>query len=357
MKQIYADLAQFRGSHYHFGYMQGESLRNSFLVHNRNNQWKVRTPRFHIDVEKAKKVFQSLSSLIWEEFEGLQDSLKWPMKRVLLEFGGYRTNIPRSGCSILVGKDYMLRNYDYHPKTYDGRLVVFQPTDRGYATIGMSQRVTGRCDGMNENGLSLGYTFINRKRPGDGFVCHMVGRLVLELCKDTEEAATFLKEIPHRGSFSYVLFDQNSDLATIVETSPRGVSVRKDNACTNHFEIMQKENRHFLDDSNERLNFMKNSQQYSLPANTAFHLLNDKDNGLFSEQYYNWAGTIHTSGYFPKSLKVWFALGGNPTPLEFDFNSWLHGKDDTRTKIKGEINTDIPFLHMEKADWFKQRKS
>ncbi|SHN06926.1 C45 family autoproteolytic acyltransferase/hydolase [Gracilibacillus kekensis] len=353
MKQIYADVIQFRGSHYDFGYMQGEQIKDSYLVQNRHNQWKVRTPRFQIIVEEAQKLFQQFGPSIWEEFEGLKDSLQWPMERVLLEFGGYRVKVPRSGCSILVGEDYLVRNYDYHPKTYDGRFVSFQPTDHGFATIGTSQRVTGRCDGMNEKGLSLSYTFINRKRPGDGFVCHMVGRMVLELCQNTEEAVRLLRELPHRGSFSYVLFDGNKVRATIVETSPRGVEVREDSACTNHFEKLKKENRHFLDDSNKRLATMKNSQRNDLTVEKAFQLLNDKDKGLFSNQYYNWAGTIHTVGYFPESLEVWFSLGGDQDPMTFNFEEWLGNVDFPIERINGEVDTTIPFLNMEKADWFK----
>ncbi len=354
MKQIYTNVIQFSGSHYDFGYMQGQHLKDSFLVQNRNKQWKVRIPRFQIDVEETKAIFKQLGSSVWGEMEGLRDALEWPMERVLLEFGGYRLKVQRSGCSIFVGKDYMIRNYDYHPKTYDGRYVVYQPTDHGYATIGVSQRVSGRCDGMNEKGLALGYTFINRKRPGNGFVCHMVGRLALELCANISEAVQLLRELPHRGSFSYVLFDAKSDgAAVIVETSPRGVEVREGNTCTNHFEMMKKENRHFLDDSNKRLNAMNNKQNHDLSGLEAFRMLNDSDQDLFSNQYRNWAGTIHTSAYFPKSLASWLALGGDQKPTEFDFAEWLAGTGFSTEQIEGEVDTDIPFLHMEKADWFK----
>ncbi|MFD2654537.1 C45 family autoproteolytic acyltransferase/hydolase [Gracilibacillus thailandensis] len=353
MKQIYTDVIQFRGSHYDLGYIQGQKLKNSFLVQNRNRQWKVRIPRFRIDENAAKTIFRRFNSSIWDEMEGLRDALGWPMERVLLEFGGYRLKLQQSGCSIFVGKDYMIRNYDYHPKTYDGRYVVYQPTDHGYATIGVSQRVSGRSDGMNEKGLTLGYTFINRKRPGDGFVCHMVGRLILELCANVEEAVSLLKELPHRGSFSYILFDGKSNMASIVETSPRGVQVRQGNTCTNHFEMMTKENRHFLDDSNKRLHAMNNKQNHDLSGLEAFRMLNDSDQELFSNQYRNWAGTIHTSAYFPQSLASWLALGGDQKPTEFDFAEWLAGTDFSNVRIEGKVDTDIPFLHMEKADWFK----
>ena len=208
-------------------------------------------------------------------------------------------------------------------------------------------------DGMNEKGLSMGYNFMNRKRPGTGFVCNMIGRLILELCGTAEEAADLLKEIPHRHSFSYVLFDKSCDTPFIVETSPRRVEIRRGYSCTNHFNIMTEENRHVLDDSKRRLEIIEENQTGKMDGEAAFKLLNGSDSGIFSKLYGAWAGTIHTSAYFPKTQKAWFALGGDQEPIEFDFAKWLDGEDLPIEKVEGLIDTDIPFVHMEQADWFK----
>ncbi len=79
---------------------------------------------------------------------------------------------------------------------------LFQP-EHGYAHIGPASRVTGRMDGMNEHGLVMAYNFMNRKQPFDGFTCFIIGRFILELCRTADEAAALLKELPHRGGFSY----------------------------------------------------------------------------------------------------------------------------------------------------------
>ncbi|MCP8969274.1 C45 family autoproteolytic acyltransferase/hydolase [Ectobacillus ponti] len=353
MKRVFADVIQFRGTHYDFGLKQGELLIDSLLVQNRERQWKVRKPLFRIDVEESKQIFQQWAPVIWEELLGLQDALKWPMERVLLEFGGYRINMHPSGCSIYAGDHYLVRNYDYHPKTYDGRYILYQPTDGGYANVGLSQKITGRCDGMNEKGLAMGYTFMNRKRPSDGFICHMIGRLILELCGNAGQAADLLKEIPHRGSFSYVLYDGGCDMPYIVETSPRRVEVRQGYSCTNHFQIMTEENRHVLEDSKNRLQAMEQRQAQGLSGYEAFRLLNDTDQGVFSKLYGSWAGTIHTSAYFPREMKAWVAFGGNREPVEFHFHSWLQGENVPVQRMEGDIDTDIPFAHMERADWYR----
>lgn len=355
MKKIYSDVIQFRGTHYDFGVFQGELLKDSFTLKNREQQWKVRKPRFHIPESEAKEVFQRYAPRIWEELLGLKDALKWTMDRVLLEFGGYRVNLPRFGCSIVTGDDFLIRNYDYHPKTYDGRFILFQPSDEGYATIGPSQKITGRMDGMNEKGFTMGYNFTNRKKPGDGFICNMVGRILLETCQSAEEAIDLLKEIPHRGSFSYIVLDTKGT-TYIIETSPRKVTVREGNACTNHFEEMVEENRHYLKDSERRLEILQSKRAAGLlDGRDAFHLLNNVNQEIFSGLYKDWAGTIHTSGYFPKELKMWFSLGGDQEPVELDFSRWLKGDDMEIDKIWGEVDTDIPFVHMEdQVKWYTQ---
>jgi predicted choloylglycine hydrolase len=163
-----------------------------------------------------------------------------------------------------------------------------------------------------------------------------------------------LKEIPHRHSFTYVVYDKSGE-TFVVETSPRGVEVRQSNACTNHFEIMKQENRNHLEDSKRRLDVMRKQQYAHQEAIQAFRLLNDRKKGVFSDLYSSWAGTIHTTAYLPREMKTWIALGGDREPVEFDFGKWLEGEDVDINRITGEIDTDIPFLHMdEKADWFRR---
>lgn len=347
MKQVYSEVFQYRGRHYDFGYKQGQDLKHSYILDNRKKLWKIRRPRFTIKEEEVREAIMPIAPGIWDELCGLMDALEWEMDDVLQEFGGYRLEYKKSGCSIFATSDYIIRNYDYHPKTYEGRYVVYEPTDQGYATIAPSQRITGRMDGMNEHGLAIGYNFIHRRKPKDGFVCNMIARIVLENCKNVEEAIALLREIPHRHSFSYVLLDKNGG-TFIVEASPRAVKVRQDQICTNHFEQLTTENRHHLQDSYRRQQAMERERPEVKNAYQAFKLMNDPEKEVFSTKYKQWAGTIHTSGYFPKQLKAWFALGGNREPVIFDFNSWLKGKDFSVKRIIGNIDTELPFVHMEK---------
>lgn len=345
-KRFFSNVIQFRGSHYDFGFWQGEQIRHSSMISNRERQWRLRRPRFSINVEETKKVYNTYSPGLWEELEGLQDSLKMPIDQVLRDFGGYRVPIaPRGGCSTVVTNDYLVRNYDYHPKTYEGRYVLYAPTDHGYATVGPSQRIVGRMDGMNECGLSLAYNFTHRKKPGKGFICHAIGRIVLEQAKDVKEAVQLLKDIPHRHSFSYIIVDQHGN-QQIVEATPRQIIVRKAPLCTNHFDVLEDENRHVLDESLERMSALEKHWQADLSFEDTFSLLNDPEKGVFVEGYRNWAGTIHTSAYKPQKLEAYMALGSTKHPTKVSFKDWLKGNDLSVEKIEGNINTDLKFIHI-----------
>lgn len=70
-------------------------------------------------------------------------------------------------------------------------------------------------------------------------------------------------------------------------------------------------------------------------------MMNDSDKGVFSNQYKNWSGTIHTSAYFQKELKAWFALGGDREPIIFDFGKWLNGEQINLKRILGKVDTDL----------------
>lgn len=346
MRQIYSDIIQFRGSHFDYGLMQGRQIKDSLIVENRKKQWRVRKPKFIIEPQEAKAAICAYAPSIWDELLGIQEALGWSLEAVLQDFGGYRTEYKKSGCSTITGAGYLIRNYDYHPKTYEGRYTLYQPSDQGYAMIGPSQRVSGRMDGMNEKGLAMGYNFMHRKLPGDGFICHAIGRMILETCQDADEAAALLKEIPHRHSFSYIVYDRKQT-SYVIEATPRHVEVRPGNACTNHFERLEHENRRVLDDSLERMRAIRRGHQADTDGYRAFRLLNDTDQGVFSDQYHNWSGTIHTSAYFPNELKVWFALGGDQEPAEINFAEWLEGKDLAEDRMYGEVDTDLGFVHMD----------
>ncbi|GIO21547.1 C45 family peptidase [Oceanobacillus sp. J11TS1] len=344
MNFVHTDIIQFQGTHYQFGHFQAEKLKNSpILTHRKallDNRWR----NFLVDEREVEDVFKTFSPAIWEEIKGLSDGLGLPWNDCLREFGGYYHEYGRSGCSIYTQRDFLVRNYDNAPNTYEGRYVLYAPTDTGYASLGPSMQITGRTDGMNEKGLTMGYNFVNRTKSGDGFICNMIGRLLLENCATVEEAVQLLRELPHRNTFNYVLLD-TAGKSIVVEVSPRSFFVREANSCTNHFDQLKDENRYRFDESLERLERIHEKQQLVQTPYEAFRMLNDTEQGIFSEKYGSWAGTLHTALYLPRELSAWIALGGNRQPFIFSFKKWLQGNKLRATKIKGSLNATDTFIN------------
>ncbi|WP_418128832.1 C45 family autoproteolytic acyltransferase/hydrolase [Staphylococcus sp. HKU1] len=344
MQQVKSDILTHRGSHFDLGVQTGQWLKQTALLKNREKEWRKRMPRFDIHIKETYDIFQMYAPQIWEEIKGMQEVLQLPTNQMILNFGHYRfTKLKNSGCTIFLGNDYMVRNYDYHPATYDGRFLLFQPNDGGYAQIGPTSRVTGRMDGMNEHGLTMGYNFMHRKKPGDGFVCYMIGRLILQNCKNVSEAIQLLKEIPHRSSFSYIVMDANLNHA-IVEVTPRNIDVRYDRTCTNHFELLTHENRNYTKESTERLSrLIQQTPNSSMDKMEAFELFNNPEYEIYSKLFKSWSGTIHTSLYEPKKRIVYFTLGENQSPSKIDFSKWLQGETLEIKSFKGSIDTNLTF--------------
>ena len=347
MKSYYSDVFQFRGSHYDFGFLQGQQLKNSSILPNRERQWRKRENRhFIVDPETSMSMLRNIAPQVLDEIQGLADALELNITEAFKKFGGYYLELTRSGCSIFTESNFFVRNYDSHPRGYEGRYIFYQPTDQGYAFMGPTMQITGRIDGMNEKGLVIGYNFTHTKKSADGFMCSMIARLVLETCSDTDEAVALLKDIPHRHSFSYVVQDSRG-IPYVIEASPRNVAVRQSNICTNHFHMLHEENRYRQEETREREQNIMDKQQNTSKPYEAFKIMNSLNEGIASTKYDASAGTIHTSVYLPKELKALFVIGLDRKPVIFDFNKWLQGEDIKITKIKGELDFDKPFVNME----------
>ncbi|SEQ88051.1 Predicted choloylglycine hydrolase [Virgibacillus subterraneus] len=347
LKQFYSDVIQYKGTHYDYGYFQGELLKDSTILPNREKQWGPKKNRhFLINPEEYKNIMSKFAPAILDEIRGLADALHMNMEKAFRLFGGYYLEYTRSGCSIFTDSNFMVRNYDSNPKGYEGRYMLYEPTDQGLAVIGPSMQITGRIDGMNEKGLVMGYNFTHSKKSGDGFLCNMIGRLILETCASVDEAISLLKEIPHRHSFSYVLLDSSGE-SYVVEASPRKVVVRKSNVCTNHFQLLDEENRYRLEESRHREKTIQQKQLQATNPYQAFKVMNDPAHSVFSKKYDAAAGTIHTSTYFPKELKAWFVIGPNREPVIFDFTKWIQGDKINIKRIKGNLEYAGSFVNME----------
>jgi predicted choloylglycine hydrolase len=145
MKNVYSNIIQFRGNHYDFGYMQGDLLKDFPVLPNRKKQWGSKSKLRHfITAEiEVKNMILNFAPGIWDELNGLAESLKWDMADAIRELGGYYLEYGKSGCFIFTGTDYIIRNYNNDLLSFEGRYIFYQPTDQGYAMIGPSMQPQG----------------------------------------------------------------------------------------------------------------------------------------------------------------------------------------------------------------------
>jgi predicted choloylglycine hydrolase len=340
LKNFYVDIIQGRGSYYELGLLAGRLHKDSTLYTHHLKRRVSSLRNYKIDIKKAELLFHQFAPQLWDELIGLSEGMNWPLNEAVHEYSGYQADWNKSGCSVMIQNGYFVRNYDYHPKTYEGRFLFWAPTT-GYASIGFATRMIGRMDGMNEKGLVVAYNFVNRLRAEEGVICCTIARFILDTCSTTIEAIQLLRRIPHRHSFNYSLYDRNGH-AAVVEASPRGIYVHEGPSivCTNHFisDELKQENRYHLDESLNRKRALKQSQdKIILSSIEAFKLFNNSTGPIFKKDYHNWAGTLHTIVYIPKTLKVIVGIGSDCKPMIFSFQEWLDGKKGLVKKLRGRI--------------------
>ncbi|WP_315906111.1 C45 family peptidase [Priestia koreensis] len=343
MKEIQIDVIQGKGSYYDLGLLEGTHHRDTPLYENHRKRRKRSLRSYETKMNEAKAYYDKFGPGIWDELRGLADGLGWTLEETVHEYSGYQAEWKKSGCSAMMQDGFYARNYDYHPKTYEGRFLLWKP-ENGYASIGFGTRMIGRMDGMNEKGLVIGYHFVNRRRQTDGFICCAIARFVLDTCATTEEAIDVISRVPHRQAFNYSVYDREGRGA-IVEASGRGVHVTRGAAlgCANHFDNMTEENRHHLVESKERMAHIDEQIGRSLTPYEAYERFNQKEYGIFKEDYKNSAGTLHTVVYVPATLQVLIGAGRNAKPLSLSFSKWLNDAPLLVKKIKGTFATDETF--------------
>lgn len=341
MYDVYALVYDFKGSHYDFGRYQAEMMLKTPFLDRLKNWYRSDQSAFDGDSETIAEMLETFAPDILDEINGLSDGLGLSLETALALFSGYYSDI-QSGCSVIMKDDYFIRNYDQNPTAYDGRIVLFKPSNSAYATLGPSMLITGRTDGMNEHGLVVAYNFVTKRHNKPGFMCNIITRIILESCKNVEEAISLLKKIPHKTSFNYCLYDTAGE-SVVVEASAQETTTRKDHVSTNHFLVMTHENHKTIHNSVVRYKLLKEKVAGNLDISQSYSLMNDSDSGVFAHNYHLNDGTLHTAVYSPKTRFFSISYGANRKPAVLDFQAWLNNQANNVTKIRGKLETHIVF--------------
>lgn len=304
---------------------------------------KRRTLPWWFKLRAEERVFEQYCPALWEEIRGIADGLGVSVERAVLAFGNDGLRLPTGGCSAVMTGAVYGRNYDFKPRRYGARFALVQASGH-YASIGASEQLTGRLDGMNERGLVIGLHRVRVSPRGLGFSSILIVRMVLDQCATTAEAVAMLRRIPHAMQYNYSLLDADG-VAAVVEAVPGCVAVRTDAwlACTNHFQspLLRPLNRRAAR-SQQRLPPLESWARDDLDAASLFTALNRSTSPAFHHGYLRGAGTLHTIVAEPPKKRLLIGIGGDAAALEedmldVDFGAWVAGEDLPVAHLEGQL--------------------
>jgi predicted choloylglycine hydrolase len=273
-------IVQCRGTPYEIGRQQGLIFAASRRGLNFQRS-KVALPSW-FDMRAEERFYAKFAPAIFEEISGIANALDTSLERACLFFGNGGLRPRLGGCSAVMSPAAFGRNYDFQPQNYGARLALVQPEGR-YASIGFSELLTGRLDGMNEHGVTVALHLVGRRRQ-PGMSCLLMIRIVLDQCATTDEAVEMFGRFPHAVAYNYSLLDAGGR-AAVVEAMPGGFQVRRGPAlaCTNHFQsqAMRPYNRALSRTSWTRLPPLEAWASQGLAVDALFEALNRSTSPAF----------------------------------------------------------------------------
>lgn len=294
-----------------------------------------------LNIRAEERAFKAYAPALWEEIVGIAEGLDVPMERAVACFGNGGLRMPTGGCSATMGGGVYGRNYDFRPRGYEARFALVQPTG-SYASIGSSHQLTGRLDGMNEHGLTIGLHLVKVRPILRGLTSTLLVRRVLDSCATTAEAVSLLRRLPHAMKYNYSLLDAGG-AAAVIEAGAGAVVARRGDwlACTNHFQSSQLARLNpRVAHSISRLPPLENWAARALSAEQTFTALNFSASPAFHN--YGNAQTLHTIVAEPARRRLLIGIGGDAAALDedmldVDFKLWVAGEDMPVKQLKGQL--------------------
>jgi predicted choloylglycine hydrolase len=332
-------IVQCRGTPYEIGRQQGLIFAASRRGLNFQRS-KVALPSW-FDMRAEERFYEKFAPAIFEEISGIANALDTSLARACLFFGNGGLRPRLGGCSAVMSPAAFGRNYDFQPQNYGARLALVQP-EGSYASIGFSELLTGRLDGMNEHGLTVSLHLVGRRRL-PGMSCLLMIRIVLDQCATTDEAVEMFGRFPHAVAYNYSLLDAGGR-AAVVEAMPGGFHARRGPAlaCTNHFQsqAMRPYNRARSRTSWTRLPPLEAWASQGLAVDALFEALNRSTSPAFFGSPGGRFGTLHTIATEPSSKVVLVGVGGDASvvqgaALKVNFKTWTAGESLAISELTG----------------------
>ncbi|WP_371017879.1 C45 family autoproteolytic acyltransferase/hydolase [Pseudalkalibacillus sp. JSM 102089] len=328
MSELSVSIEQYRGPSVEIGYGLG-SHEQMEVVQERCENFVQPT-----NLEETQQVYQRFAPHLLDEIMGISIALMISPHKALSLFSGYDLPILEGlGCTAVMTNHGYVRNYDFGPAFYDGRLILRQP-EESYATCGHSLFGIGLHDGMNEHGLTAGLHFVSTRFHQKGLMAGIVVRMVLDTCRTIEDAISLLKVLPHADEYNYSLTDASGKSA-IVEIGPFGSEVRCGETlyCTNHFQVSNKPQT--TENSLQRLAYLE--KHPNVEVSEWFDEFRNPASPLFFREYENLFGTLHTVMMNPKECLFKTVIAGSDEVMTIYFKDWVNGSAVSKRELIADL--------------------
>ncbi|KAB2451891.1 choloylglycine hydrolase [Bacillus sp. CH126_4D] len=367
MYEVKGYFSSLKGSHYDIGKQQGEFVKNHpYLIPQFIQQEHLVSDNYW---SECRNILNQYCPGINEEIEGFCEVLKIPSKHMMY----YYQTLLKAGCShgvVLPKKTdsqhtYILRNYDLSPEIDDMRFCSTH-AEGTYAHSGFSTFYFGRTEGVNEHGLAVTFSACGqpvgniaglRKPVLSGLQCFTVIRVLLEKCKNVQEAKSLIVEMPIASNINLIvadpldaarieIFDGYKSITTIDEENQDFI------VSTNHAISLpiQKLNNRRLEQSTNRYHtlydHLNRNEQVSLESLKGL-VEKEYPTGLTVHNYEEWFGTLHSVLFDLHNRTMNICFG---SPL---LNAWYSLKVGESLPFS-EVN--VNFKNKKYADFWREER-
>ncbi len=218
------------GSYYDIGFKVGSQVKRFF-------QPPPYTPEKLEFSRQCKEIAKQYIPDLLEEIKGFCAGGNYDlesMEAFLLALGFEFFNPQEGGCTVFVigsdltesGFPIFARNYDWDVSFQKFCEISFIHPEGKLKSISFSDHMIGTYGGKNEAGLAIAILiagdYNGKWQPG--IRVNLSSRWILDNCRTTEEAVSFLEKIPHVRGHIFMIADKENNFAR-VETSPSHVAV------------------------------------------------------------------------------------------------------------------------------------